>query len=264
MRNIRLELNLLILILPLFMINVQADDFRGRVVKVQGSVYIVDDKGQKRSPEKSQFLVNNNETVVTGKDGKAVVQFDDGALSVLSEQSKVKVEKSGWLSHLSGKIFYLFRKVTNKEQPRKVKTGFATIGIRGTTFIVYDDGDEKRVSLEEGKLNIESPDKPYEIHKPQQADDFETFKNQLQEKRQALNQEYDEYKQKVAKDFVEYKKSFDLEANRTISFSGNRVDEADLSDLSKQEFGDFSDYAKDYIRAYKELENMDDLEEVME
>jgi hypothetical protein len=254
MRAFRLIPQLLVFMLAYSMVNVQAEDFRGRIVKVQGTVYVVNDKGQRRSPEKSQFLVNNNETVVTGKGGKAVVQFDDGALSVLNEKSKVKVEKSGWLSHLSGKIYYLFRKVSSKEKSRKVKTGFTTIGIRGTTFIVYDEGDEKSVALEEGKLNIESPDKPYEIHKPKPEDDFESFKKQMQKKKDALDREYSDYKDKISKDFVEYKKSFDLEANRIISFSGNRVDETELSDSSKEEFGDFSDYAKDYINSYKELE----------
>jgi len=254
MRAFKLISQLLVFVLAYCMTNVQADEFRGRIVKVHGSVYVVNDKGQKRSPEKSQFLVNRNETVVTGKGGKAVVQFDDGALSVLNEKSKVKVEKSGWLSHLSGKIFYLFRKVSGKEKPRKVKTGFTTIGIRGTTFIVYDEGDEKGVALQEGKLNIESPDKPYEIHKQKQSDDFDSFKKQMQEKRDKLNREYSDYKDKISKDFVEYKKSFDLEENRTISFSGRRVDETDLSDFTKKEFSDFSDYAKDYINAYKELE----------
>ena len=254
MRNLRLVLQSLVCILALFAINVQAGDFRGRIVKVQGEVYVVDNKGQKRSPEKSQFLVNTNETVITNKGGKAVIQFEDGALSVVNEKSKIKVEKSGWLSHLSGKIYYLFRKVSSKEKTRKVKTGFTTIGIRGTTFIVYDEGDEQRVALEEGKLNLESNDKPYEIHKQEPAEDFESFKKNMQERSEALNQEYNEYKDKLSKDFVEYKKSFDLEANHIIDFSGNRVDETELTDSVKEEFEDYSNYAKDYINAYKELE----------
>ena len=64
MRNLRLALQSFIFILTLFVMNAQADDFRGRIVKVQGEVYVVDNKGHKRSPEKSQFLVNANETIV--------------------------------------------------------------------------------------------------------------------------------------------------------------------------------------------------------
>ena len=255
MENFKRVSKTLILVLALFSINASANESRGRIVKIQGDVHIINDKGETRSPGKSNFLVNNNETVVTEKGSKAVIEFDDGALSVLNEKSKIKVEKAGWLSHLSGKIYYFFKKVSSKEKPRKVKTAFTTIGIRGTTFIVSDETGDQRVALEEGKLNIESPDEPYEIHKPTTADDFESFKKQLQEKRDVLDKEYSDYKDKVEKDFVEYKKSFDLEANRVISFSGNRVDETELSGSAKDEFGDFSDYAKEHLKSFKELED---------
>lgn len=244
----------LILVLTLFSITAQASDFSGRIVKAQGDVYIIDNKGQKRLPEKSQFLISNNETLVTGKGGKAVVQYNDGALSVLSEESKIKVERSGWLSHLGGKIYYFFRKVSAKQKSKKVTTSFTTIGIRGTSFIVYDEGNVKQVALAEGKLNIESLDQPYEIHKSKTVDDFETFKRRMQEKRNALNQEYKEYKDKVSKYFIEYKKSFELEANQVINFTGNRVDQTDFSAFTKEDFVGFTHYAKDYIDAYKALE----------
>lgn len=255
MRQMSLITPLLLFISVLFAASAQADEFRGRIVKTQGEVFVLDSKGQKRAPEKTKFLVNVNETVVTGDGGKAVVQFDDGALSVVDEKSKIKVEKSGWLSHISGKIYYLFRKVSGKEKPRKVRTGFTTIGIRGTTFIVIDEKDKQGVALQEGKLNIESLNEPYEIHKPKPVDDFAAFKKQIQEERAALKQEYKKYKDNISKEFIEYKKSFELQANRVISFKGSRVDETELSDDTKEEFDDFSDYAKDYVDAYKELED---------
>ena len=250
--NIKAQLFIFVLLLP--MANLHAGDFRGRIVKTQGDVFIVNAQGEQRVPEKSKFLVNVNETVITGSGGKAVVQFDDGALSVVNERSKIKVEKSGWLSHLSGKIYYLFRKVSGKEKSRKIKTGFTTIGIRGTTFIVYDDGDQQGVALQEGSLNLETLDKPYEIHKAKSEDDFAAFKQQMQAKDEALKLEYNEYKDKLSKDFVEYKNSFDLQPNRVISFNGHRVDEKEISDTIKDEFDDFTRYAQDYIGAFKELE----------
>ncbi|HEX5635844.1 MAG TPA: hypothetical protein VFY78_02055, partial [Gammaproteobacteria bacterium] len=64
-----------------FAMSASADEFRARLVKVHGDVVIVNDKGEERKPEKNQYLVNKMETVVTRDGGKAVVQFDDGALS---------------------------------------------------------------------------------------------------------------------------------------------------------------------------------------
>jgi hypothetical protein len=235
--------------------NVYADDSRGRIVKIQGEVYVIDGKGHRQGPVKTNHKLHKDETVVTQKGAKAVVKFDDGALTVLSQKSSVRVEQSGWLSQLGGKVYYLFRKVVGKkESSKKVKTGFTTIGIRGTTFIVTDEENNKGIALSEGKLNMESPGKAYEIHKQKQADDFETFKRQAQEKRESLYSEYSDYKKQLAKDFVEYKKSFDMEANRVINFNGNRVDETELSGDGKKEFADFEGFAKDHVNAFRELE----------
>lgn len=230
------------------------DDFRARIVKVQGEVYVVNSKGEERKPEKSQFLVNEMETIVTRKDGKAVVQFDDGAMSVMDEKSRLRVEQSGWLSHLGGKVYYIFRKVFGKEEQKQVKTNFATIGIRGTTFIVFDNGDTTGIALEEGKLNIESPGDDYEIHRSSQVDDFEAFKQQAKQRQEALQKEFSDYREKLGKEFVEYKKSFELEANRVIHFDGNKVNESELTDDLKSQFDNFSSFAEDYINAYREMD----------
>ena len=245
----------LFLVLSLNALSLYADDFRARIVKVQGEVYVVNPEGERRSPEKTQFLVNQKDTVVTRKGGKAVVQFDDGAMSVLDEKSSLRVEQSGWISQLGGKVYYIFRKVFGKKEPKKVTTKFATIGIRGTSFIVYAD-DEESVALKDGKLNIESPGEAYEIRKQKQAEDFSAFKQQMREREEALQQEYKDYRKNIKQEFVEYKKSFDLEANRVIRFDGNRVDEEDLSADMHTEFNDFEAFASDYIDAYRELDEM--------
>ena len=235
-----------------------AEDFRGRIVKIQGEVYVINHQGEQRTPEKNKFLLNSQDTVVTRKNARAVVQLGDGALSVLNEKSSLRVEESGWISQLGGKVYYIFRKVFGTEPSRQVRTNFATIGVRGTTFIVYENEDGKGVALEEGKLNIESPGEAYAIHKKQQADEFEAFKQQMQDKADALDQEFKDYQQNLQKEFVEYKKQFDLEANQLVSFDGNRVDQTELSEQIKADFSDFASFADDYIDAYRELEDETD------
>ncbi|MDQ1363258.1 MAG: hypothetical protein QG652_1119, partial [Pseudomonadota bacterium] len=186
---------------------------------------------------------------------KAVVQFDDGALSVMDEKSSLRVEQSGWLSQLGGKVYYTFRKVLGtKEEPKQVKTGFATIGIRGTTFIVVDTAEGKSVALQTGLLNIESPGEDYAVVTKQGTEDFESFKQKMQEQQQATKREFEEYKEKTAKEFIEYKKSFDLQANRVVSFNGNRVNEAALDESFSNQFGNFESFAGQHIKAYRELD----------
>ncbi|MFW2373029.1 MAG: FecR family protein [Gammaproteobacteria bacterium] len=234
--------------------SVNAEEFRGRIVKIQGEVYVINHKGEQRNPEKNKFLLSSRDTVVTRKNSRAVVQLGDGALSVLNEKSSLRLEESGWISQLGGKVYYIFRKVFGTQSSRQVRTNFATIGVRGTTFIVYDNEDGKGVALEDGKLNIESPGEDYAIHKKLQADEFDAFKQQMQDKADALDKEFKDYQQNLQKEFVEYKKQFDLEANQLVSFDGNRVDQTELSDQLKADFSDFAAFAGDQADAYRELE----------
>ena len=233
----------------------QADNIRGRIVKIQGHVYIVNDKNERIIPEKRKFLINENETVITEGNSKAVIQFKDGALSVLSENSVLRVERSGWLSQLSGKVYYIFKKVLTR-QPKKVYTKFATIGIRGTTFIVDAGEGNNMIALQEGGLNIESPDGEYGIRRKNKTESFSDFKGEHQSQIDLMNKEYSEYKKQLANEFIEYKKSFDLKENYQVSFNDKEVDEKIITSDVSREFDKLSSFAGDYISAYKELDDL--------
>ncbi len=251
-----MRLSLSLLIIFIFTSNtLSAETFRARIVKTEGEVYVLDASGQKRMPDRKKNLVVSNETVITGKHSKAVVQFDDGAMSVMDEQSELMVEKSGWLSQLGGKVYYIFRKVLGKEK-KKVKTKFATIGIRGTTFIVDARDELQQIALKQGKLNIESPGDDYEIRSPRPAeDDFAAFRRQAIQQQQAMQQEFRDYKQQLSEEFVEYKKSFDLDANQVVSFNGNKVAQTQLGQEWSNDFARFSAFSAEYIEAYRELDD---------
>ena len=236
-----------------------AESFRARIVKIEGQVYIINSQGEQRRPEKKQYLVNSNETVITRKDSKAVIQYEDGVMSVLDEKSSIRVEQSGWLSQLGGKVYYVFRKVFGTNKTKKVKTKFATIGIRGTTFIVDMNSEDQQVALKEGELNIESTDENYEVIKSQGvAEEFEAFRKQAVQSGQAMEDEFTDYKKNIKKEFIEYKKSFNLHANKVISVKGNRVSESELNKDWEASFESFSEFSKDYIGAYQELDQLID------
>jgi hypothetical protein len=50
------------------------------------------------------------DTIVTKKDASIVVRFNDGALSVLDEKSRLRVEKTSWFSYLGGKVYFASKK----------------------------------------------------------------------------------------------------------------------------------------------------------
>ena len=243
-----------VFLLTLFIISsssVQAGDgFRGRILKVNGNVQIINERGEIRKVEESKFLIREMDTIVTKEGGKAVVQFNDGALSVLNEKSSLRVEKTNWLSHIGGKIFFTFRKVFG--EPRKVKSKFATIGIRGTTFIVYDDENGEGVALQEGVLDVESPGEAFEIHKQKELSEYEAFLLEAKKSKQAMDDEYKDYKEGLKKEFIEYKKNFTLQANRVIRFDGNRVDETEMDENVQAEFDDFEAIAGEMLEEFRQ------------
>ena len=227
-----------------------AEEGRGQILKATGIVTIVNAQGESREASGADIVVHENETVTTGKGGQAVVRFNDGALSVLEEKSSLQVKEKNWLSHIGGKIYFTFRKVFGGE--RKVKTKFSTIGIRGTTFIVTDNEDDQSVSLQEGKLELESPGEDYEIHRQRPVDDFAAFKQQAVDARNALEKEYEDYKKQTMEEFVEYKKSFAMEANHVIRFDGNRVDETEMGEAEQASFSDFESIAGEMLETFRE------------
>jgi len=138
---------------------------RGKVLKVNGDVEVVDEKGDKRVVANVDEPLHEMDTIVTSEGARVVAQFDDGALSVLDEKSRLRVEKISWFSYLGGKVYSTFKKVFG--ETRYVKTRAATIGVRGTTFIISENSEQngESVALKEGLLQIPSNGPAFEIHR---------------------------------------------------------------------------------------------------
>jgi hypothetical protein len=168
----------------------------------------------------------------------------------MDQDSRIRVEKTGWLSHLGGKIYFTFRKIFGDS--RQVKTRFATLGIRGTTFIVTDDDSGQSVALAEGLLDIQAPGAAFEIHRQRQQDQFRSYKQQAQRQQQAEQRQFDDYKQQLQRDFVEFKKSFNLQPNHVVRFDGNRVEQALIDDDIQAEFEYFEAIAGDLLDEFHE------------
>jgi len=243
-------LSTLTILVVIFSATAQTEEYRGEVVKANGEVHIIDAEGKRRRVEESSFIVREMDTIVTAEGGNAIVRFNDGVLSILREKSRLQVEKANWLSHLGGKIYFTFRKVFSER--RQVKTRFATLGIRGTTFIIYDDDNGQRVALEEGLLDIESPGPVFEIHKQQALDEFEAFKQKTLQQKNQMRREFDDYKEQVQRDYIEYGTVFTLQPDHVIRFDGTRVDENLFDDNVTAEFEDFEAIAGELLDEFRE------------
>lgn len=223
---------------------------RGTVVKTEGNVRIIRADGSELRAGKSEIKINQQDTIVSGQNGKAVVRYNDGAMTVLVNESRLQVGEPGFFSHLGGKIYYHFRKVIG-DKPREVKTSYATLGVRGTTFIVDDREDARAVSLKEGRLNIESPGPTFEIHRGAHQDEYNKFKKEIEQGVQDMKDEYKAHLQQMNQEFIEFKKDFTLVARRTIRVKGNRVDETGFSPDTEAEFDRYEKIGGELLQEFK-------------
>ena len=225
--------------------------YRGKILKFNGEVEITDAKGEKRIVKETDETLNEMDTIETREDARVVMQFDDGALSVLDEKSRLRVEKTSWFSYLGGKVYFTFKKIFG--EPRQVRTRAATIGIRGTTFIISenDEGEGESVALKEGLLDIESTGPAFEIHKQKQLDEFERFKQEQQAANVQMQDEFEQYKKQTRREFIEYRHHFTLRPDRVITLSGYRVDETAMTETDKADFASFESEAEELIRNFR-------------
>ncbi|MBT8119991.1 MAG: FecR family protein [Gammaproteobacteria bacterium] len=239
------------IILQSSIVMAEQHDARGKVLKFDGDVEVVDANGEKRTIKENDEAVNEMDTIVTKDGASVIVQFDDGALSMLDEKSRLRVEKTSWFSYLGGKVYFTFKKVFG--EPRQVKTRAATIGVRGTTFIISenDQNNGETVALKEGLLDVESTGPAFEIHKQKELDEFERFKMEQQAARAEMKDEFEQYKKQTMREFVEYRRNFTLRPNRVINLTGYRVDETAMTEANKADFEAFESKAEDILKNFR-------------
>ncbi|MCP5161454.1 MAG: FecR domain-containing protein [Hahellaceae bacterium] len=218
------------------------------VTRIEGDVRVFDAEGRERRIDASGAELSPSDTLVTGEHSRVSLKHNDGSATVLEESSGLLLSSDRFLRYLSGKIYFVMSKIQPDSPPKTVSTVVATIGIRGTTFTLYDENAGNAIALKEGLLNIEAPDKPFEFMVQQQANEFDAFKQERINGVKARQDEFQEYLAKQQQAFIEYKKEFLLEANRVVSFDGRRVQETELSNDILDDFTRFEAFLGETTR----------------
>jgi hypothetical protein len=227
------------------------EKYRGKILKFSGDVEVINIKGEKRVVKEVDEPLNEMDTIVTKENAHIVMRFDDGALSILDEKSRLRVERTNWFSYLGGKVYFTFKKIFG--EPRRVRTRVATIGVRGTTFIISENGEQgsESVALKEGLLDIESNGPVFEIHRKREMDEFAEFKQQHEQRRQQAQREFEQYRKQTRRAFIEYRRHLMLKPNHVITLSGYRIDETAMSDADNADFASFEAEAEELIKEFR-------------
>lgn len=200
----------------------------GSVEELQGKVKVKVSNSIKKVNVEKGYELQEGDILSTYKDSYAKILLADNSLLVLDADSMVHFSSVSDLQQKCGRVYY---KITSKKAKNslKVKTDFAIIGIKGTTFIVKASED-KEVLLQEGVVGINSIKEEFELY------------------RKKINREFDDYKSKQMQGFQEYKsaysgyekvintKSFDLQKQNKLRFDDNVVKEDSFEKDDYQEF----------------------------
>jgi len=210
----------------------------GSVEKTKGSVKVKNKSSIKKSRVRSGFKISKGDLIITSKGAFAKIRLSDSSEIILDESSTISFDSAYNLKQKKGKIYY---KITSRDAKNSlsIKTPFAIIGIKGTTFII-NTTEHLSLSLKEGIVGIESIKEEFELYRKKVQKEFEDFMAQQYSA-------YEEYKQVQRPGFAEKTKSFDLHEGKTISFDGNKAIEEDWSKKDDDEF----EYFKDIVNSMK-------------
>jgi len=223
----------LLLMLSIFLGVASASDIVGSVEKVKGSVKVKNEASIRKSRVKAGLEIKAGDIITTSKNAFAKIKLKDGSQLVLNENSSIAFSSIVNIEQKSGKIYY---KISSRDAKNslKVKTPFAIIGIKGTTFIINATKGDASLALKEGLVGVQSIKEEFELYRREVQKEFENFMSQQQAA-------YEEYKQVQKPGFVEKTKEFDLHQQNTVSFDGNKASEKEWTKEDDEEFKYFEE-----------------------
>lgn len=224
------------------------------VVKAEGDV-ASSTSGKKEKTVASKSIIQPGNVLATGPNGRAVVRVGGAGVIVLEKNSKVEVgnkDRVGFLRQITGMVYYAINSIKGDQQKVEVRTPVATIGIRGTRFLVADMPDRQEIGMRKGEVNVASLDAEFEIHKKAELDEFEAYQQKIRDGIAQEQKAFEDYKANTEREFVEYKREFTLGANRMVSFDGKRVDDRPLSEESTKDLETIEAYAAEWLKQVRD------------
>lgn len=223
-----------------------SDQIVAQIKQVDGEVLLLINS-EKRLLKGGENITQKNSIIKTEKDAKVIIVWSDGSVIVVGENSSLNVVDEININQQSGEAYYktkLLKPLNNiRSNSFKVTTKTATIGIRGTEFIVSQK-ESTNIKLKEGKLEILAIEKEFEIYKEKLQKEFEDFKKGFEDYKQKTMSQFGEYKEKNWQ-FSHKAKSVDLMRNRTIKIDGNSLYEEDITDEDLEDFAGYRDTIKE-------------------
>lgn len=208
----------------------------GIIKSVKGIVKVTKYGSIKKVTAKKEMPIDKGDLISTSSTATALLQLIDGSSVILDNSSSIHFTSTKEVEQKAGSIYY---KITSRSAKNSlsVKTPFAIIGIKGTTFIVNAKDEDKSVALKEGKIGIASIKEEFELYRKKVQEEFSNYKNQQQAA-------YEQYLKEMEGGKAEMVKEFELDSGNKVVFDDKKVVESEFSDDTNASFEHFDDIAK--------------------
>lgn len=167
-------------------------------------------------------------------DSEAVIYLQDGSTVMLTPRSMIIFHQQYDHFIEEGKILYDVRK-QGGASGLIVATKSATIGVKGTQFMVKSNAGQQSIYLKRGLITVEAIADDFERSLASELSQFERYS-------QELESGFEQYKAKLEKEYIEYVKSISMNAGQAINISAENAltdiaftaeDEDDFSQLEQ-------------------------------
>lgn len=178
--------------------------------------------------------VHAGDKVRTRGDGDAVIHLEDGSTVMLTSRSIIifHQQKDHYIEE--GKILYDVRK-QGGAIGLIVATKSATIGVKGTQFMVKAGDGQQSIYLKRGLISVEASGDAFKRSLAAELSQFERYS-------QDQKNGFEQYKKKLEKEYVEYVQSISMNAGQAININNEKnlteieftaEDENDFSQLEQ-------------------------------
>lgn len=203
--------------------------------------YLISGENSAKIVQNTQ-ITDKNSIIETKASSRVVLHWHDGSVIVVGASSRLVIKDEIDITQESGEAYYktkLLKPLSNiRSSSFKISSRTATIGVRGTEFII-NESDSTGVKLKEGKLEILSIKEEFLVYKQKQMSEFEAYKKRLEKEFDQWKTGDYEYSHKSAK--------IELNKNKTVKIDGDKLYEADITDNDLESFANYREFLKESL-----------------
>lgn len=252
--NLSSSIRGLLTIICLLWATISAAEESIEIQAIDGSVGVAN--GKLIRPLSVGSRVAGGSILITSPNSRAVVRVGATGYIVLGKNCRIAIgrpsDHAGLFRQITGMIYYAMHTLKANEQPIHVVTKAATLGIRGTRFLVVNTADREEIGMRKGAIVVTSIGAEFEFYKQTEQRQFDAYKQEATDALAKEQHDFERYQANTQQEFVEFKREFYLAANQMVSFAGMHATTHELSAETKSDMASFEGYADKWLKQVRD------------